>query len=46
MKYLLDTHTLIWYLEDIPKLSSKVKEIIDKNENHIYVSSVSIGILN
>ena len=42
MKYLLDTHIVIWYLEDSSNLSSTIKEIIDKNENEIYLSSVSL----
>ena len=30
MKYLLDTHTLLWFLEDDPQLPEKVrKEIAD-----------------
>jgi hypothetical protein len=28
MKLLLDTHTLIWFLEGIPKLSSFAKDLI------------------
>lgn len=41
MKYLLDTHTLLWWLEDNPTLSRKAKQIISLNKNIIYVSSVS-----
>ena len=41
MKYLLDTHALIWYLEDSPNLPSEIKEIIDNNENRIYLCSIS-----
>jgi len=29
MKYLLDTHTLIWFLENNPKLSATAKTIIE-----------------
>jgi len=36
MKYLLDTHAIIWYLEDSPSLPPEVKEIIDKDKNRIY----------
>ena len=33
MNYLLDTHTLIWFLEDNPKISKKADNIIkDKYE--------------
>jgi len=42
MKYLLDTHTIIWHLDDSPRLPLKTKEIIGNNENRIYISSVSL----
>jgi PIN domain nuclease of toxin-antitoxin system len=42
MRYLLDTHTIIWHLEDSPRLPSRLAEIIDNNENSIYYSSVSL----
>ena len=34
MKYLLDTHTLLWYLFDSTNLSAKAKEIITKEFCH------------
>jgi PIN domain nuclease of toxin-antitoxin system len=42
MKYLLDTHTLIWFIENDEKLSSTAKEIICNIENDCYVSIVSL----
>jgi len=42
MKYLLDTHAVIWYLEDSSRLPSNTKEIIDNNTNRIFISSVSL----
>lgn len=42
MKYLLDTHTLIWALEDNPKLTDSIREIILNERNIIYVSVASI----
>ena len=42
MKYLLDTHVIIWYFEDSPNLPLKKKEIIDSSENSIYLCSVSL----
>jgi len=42
MRYLLDTHAVIWYLEDSPNLPSKTKEIIDDNDNGIFLSSISL----
>ena len=42
MKYLLDTHTLIWYFERKLEVNKKPKTLIDNHENSIYVSIVSI----
>lgn len=41
MKYLLDTHTLIWSILDPNKLSRKVKQIIETPDNQIFVSVIS-----
>ena len=42
MNLLLDTHLLIWTLNEDPKLSAKAKELILDPGNTIYYSSVSI----
>ena len=34
MKYILDTHTWIWWHVNPPRLSQKVKEIIQNTENY------------
>lgn len=39
--YLLDTHTLLWFLRDSPQLSKKALEIIT-TENKVYVSITSL----
>jgi PIN domain nuclease of toxin-antitoxin system len=41
MKYLLDTHALLWVTFDSEKLSKKVKEQTADPENQIMVSSIS-----
>ena len=41
MKYLLDTCTLIWVIENSPSLSDKAKEIILSDESEVYFSPVS-----
>lgn len=41
MKYLLDTHTLLWWLSDHERLSSNTHEIIGDPGNDIYVSAAS-----
>lgn len=42
MSYLLDTHTLIWALEDNQKLSMAARKIIDDENNAIFVSMASL----
>ena len=42
MKYLLDTHTVIWYFEDSPELSQKISGLIDNPEISVYICSVSL----
>lgn len=42
MKYLLDTHTLIWALKDSPQLTSEIREEIINEKNVIYVSVASL----
>jgi len=41
-KYLLDTHAIIWYLDDSAKLSAASRGIIDNPENSIFICSVSL----
>jgi len=42
MRILVDTHTLIWYLNGNPALSKKVRELIDDNDNLVVISVVSL----
>jgi PIN domain nuclease of toxin-antitoxin system len=41
MKYLIDTHVLIWVAENSPKLSEEAKRVILDKSNPIYVSVCS-----
>jgi PIN domain nuclease of toxin-antitoxin system len=41
MRYLLDTHAIIWYLEDAVNLPSAIRETIDNQGNDIFFSMVS-----
>jgi len=41
MSYLIDTHILLWWVFDDPKLKVNCREIIRDPENKIIVSSVS-----
>ncbi len=42
MKYLLDTHILIWWAENNKKLKPQYKKIIADGDNVIFVSVVSV----
>ena len=42
MNLLLDTHTLIWALENNPTLSGASREAIIDGENLVFVSAVSV----
>jgi len=42
LKYLLDTHTLLWVIDDNPQLSRKVRNIFLDEDNDIYISMASI----
>ena len=42
MKLLLDTHVILWALEDSPYLSSNIREMICDERNEIYVSVISL----
>ena len=41
MKYLLDTHILLWFITNSPELKGEVREIIINPDNEIYLSVVS-----
>ena len=42
MKYLLDTHILIWYFKGNEQLSKEARQIIENAENEIYYSPLSV----
>ena len=42
MKYLLDTHVVLWVIGSTNLLSKKVIDIIENPENQIFVSSISL----
>ncbi|AFZ53983.1 type II toxin-antitoxin system VapC family toxin [Cyanobacterium aponinum] len=39
MSYLLDTHTLLWWLTDNPTLSNEAVKIISNPESIIFISN-------
>ncbi len=42
MKFLLDTHILLWWLGDDGRLSSGIRAVIANPENFIYVSAATV----
>ncbi len=42
MKYLLDTHTLLWAIAEPEKLSKKVLRIVENLDNEIFASVANI----
>lgn len=41
MKFLLDTHTFLWWITDDPRLSSTVRDLIGDGRNTLYWSAAS-----
>ena len=41
MKYILDTHVMLWFLEDSPELSTKSRRILKNAEHELFWSVVS-----
>lgn len=42
MRFLLDTHTLLWSCNADPSLSSRARKIIEDGSNEIFVSAASV----
>ena len=42
MKYLLDTHIILWAAIDVKKLSRKAKSLLESPDNILYFSPVSL----
>jgi PIN domain nuclease of toxin-antitoxin system len=41
-KFLIDTHTFIWLIDDDPKLSNTCKSLIEDIDNEIFISIASL----
>lgn len=42
MRYLLDTHSLIWFIGGEPQLSAHVRQLMDEEENELFISIASL----
>ena len=42
MKYLLDTHTLLWLLSGDKRLGNRARELVEDSSNNCFLSIVSL----
>jgi PIN domain nuclease of toxin-antitoxin system len=42
MTFLLDTHIFLWFVNDDPRLSSALKDLIEDENNFSYLSIASL----
>lgn len=42
MNLLLDTHVLLWWMDDNPALSKHARDLISEGENFVYISAVVV----
>ncbi len=42
MNLLLDTHVLLWWLDDHPSLSRRTRDVIEEGENLVFVSAATV----
>lgn len=42
MRILFDTHALLWFLDDSPRLSADVRDLLLRQDTQLFFSSVSI----
>lgn len=42
MKYLIDTHVFIWFVENSPSLPQSVKDLIEDENSDIFISIASL----
>lgn len=42
MNLLLDTHILLWWLDDSPELSASSREAISRGDNPVFVSAATV----
>lgn len=41
MRLLLDTHVLLWWLDDRPALGAEARDLISHGDNEVFVSAIS-----
>lgn len=43
MKYLIDTHILLWYISGDQRVSFETKTIIENRANQVFISQKYVG---
>jgi len=43
LSYLLDTHVLLWWLADDPRLSDRHRTVLARSDSTVYVSAISVA---
>ncbi|WP_219419136.1 type II toxin-antitoxin system VapC family toxin [Pseudonocardia nigra] len=43
MRVLLDTHVLLWWMAEMPRLGSAARAAIDSPETDVHISAVTVG---
>ncbi len=43
LKYVLDTHSLVWYLEGNPRLSPRAKAIVEDSNNQLVLPLIALA---
>lgn len=43
MKFVCDTHSLLWYLEDNPRLSPSSKRLFDEPPHHVVIPVIAVA---
>lgn len=42
MNILLDTHTFLWMVDEVERLSAKAQDVLGNADNRLYLSSISV----
>ena len=40
-RFLLDTHVMLWWLNDAPELGPRCREVLSDERNEVFVSAAS-----
>ena len=43
MKYIVDTHALIWFLEGNPRLGTAAKQVLESQESQLILPAIALA---